>query len=229
MTNDTEQPNIRESDLGTTFTAQQIKEQAHVLYGGVAWPGKRPGFAVVLALGKEKRFVGNSAFDFDNSDIYVLDEIEAADTRELVHRCAGLNAKYTPARWVGGHRNNAADRFINELNARQAPPVDAYEERPSFSVGWTQLLELERPYEYLLPSLKALLDKDRKRLFLKGSRVTQYLGEIKPDEIPFLEWGEYPAIEALGLTVYELRYWRPAPPKRWHERDRNRPRRMFIK
>jgi len=66
----------------------------------------------------------------------------------------------------------------------------------------------------MLPTLKAFLDKDRRRLFLKDSRIIPYLGEVKPDEIPFMEFGEYPAIEALTFAVHEITYWRPPERRR---------------
>lgn len=95
--------------------------------------------------------------------------------------------------------------------------------RDGFYVCLSRLLEMERPYEYMLPTLKALLDKDRRRLFLKDSRIIPYLGEVKPDEIPFMEYGEYPAIEALTFAVHEITYWRPPEPRR-----RNLCRRRFM-
>ncbi len=211
---------IRTSDLGTAFTTHELAEQAHVLYGGVAWPGKRPGFAVVLALGKEQRF--------DGYDLCLLDETESADTRELVHRMAGLGTKYAPARWIGDNRNGAADRFLHEWNAMQPAPLDDYEERRCLCLCRSGLLEIDRPYEYLLPTLKSLLDKDRRRLFLKDSRIIPYLGAIVPDEIPFLAWGDFPAIEALGLAVHQLGYWRPAPPERRYDRQRERFRKASV-
>lgn len=146
----------------------------------------------------------------------------------MVHRCAGLTAKYAPARWVGDNQNGAADRFVQELNARQAPPVDASEVRPRFYPCGSALLEMEMPYAYILPTLKNLLDKDRRRLFLKDSRIVQCLGEIKGDELHFMEWGEYPAIEALGATIHELGYWRPPPPQRPYNQRRGRFRKVSL-
>jgi hypothetical protein len=41
---------IESADLGHPFTARELRSQCQVLIGGIAWPGKRPGFAVVVAL-----------------------------------------------------------------------------------------------------------------------------------------------------------------------------------
>jgi len=35
--------------------------------------------------------------------------------------------------------------------------------------------------------------------------VRDYLSEIEQEEIPKLEFGDYPAIESLGLAVIEMR------------------------
>jgi hypothetical protein len=48
------------------------------IYSGVAWLGKRPGFAVVVGTSGIQRFGSN--------DVYPLDEFELVDTRELVRR-----------------------------------------------------------------------------------------------------------------------------------------------
>ena len=41
------------------------------------------------------------------------------------------------------------------------------------------------------------------------------------DEIPYLEWGEYPVVEALTLAVHEIMLWRPQVPKPWWRRQRS--------
>ena len=60
------------------------------------------------------------------------------------------------------------------------------------------------PYQYLLPKLKRLLDAKAKTLYLKDSKVLDYMGSINADEIPEMPWGTYPAIEAVALGVIEL-------------------------
>jgi hypothetical protein len=62
--------------------------------------------------------------------------------------------------------------------------------------------------------LKRLLDRERRQLFLKDRRIVSYLNQIKPDELPLLKVGDYPAIEALAWAVTELREYgvRPPPP-----------------
>ena len=42
-------------------------------------------------------------------------------------------------------------------------------------------------------------------LYFKESQVLGYLASIKADEIRDLPWGQYPAIEAVGMVAIELR------------------------
>lgn len=53
---------------------------------------------------------------------------------------------------------------------------------------------------------------DSHRLFLKSSNILVDLSAIMPEEIPFMQIGEHPAIETLSFAVCELKQdsrWRP--------------------
>ncbi len=191
--------------LGHPWSKADLKKHFQALCGGVAWPGERPGFAVIVGLGREKHF--------DSYDTYLLDEYEAVDTRELVRQLGVLDSRYEPVRWIGDPRNDAADRFLQELNAERrnaasgsGPTFPGRSPRPRYVVPiHSPLLDMKKPYRYILPDLKRLLDADRRQLFLKTSRVKDYLTGIRPDDVPTLEFGAYPAIEALALVVTAVR------------------------
>jgi len=146
---------------------------------------------------------------FDSHDIYLLAEFESYDTRELVRQCGALDARYKPAVWIGDNRNQAADRFIAELERELA----TQRERPSraFCVSPTIMLEMKELYPYVLPQLKALLDTAHRMLFLKDSKTIGYLAAVEQNEIGELAFGAYPAIEALAFAVIELRERREEP------------------
>ena len=60
--------------------------------------------------------------------------------------------------------------------------------------------------------LPIALREESRQLFLKASRILADLSVIVPDEVPFMEIGEFPAIEALTFAVCELMddsRWRP--------------------
>lgn len=135
------------------MTDVELANQCKAIYAGVAWPGKQPGFAVVVAMTPEEHF--------DGHDTYLLAEYESFDMRELVRQCGVLDAQYEPMTWYGDEFNENAER-----------PLDL---APTDSMGVQPL------YPYLLGTLKKLL-RDH-RLFLKGSRIAGYLSQIEPGEI----------------------------------------------
>jgi hypothetical protein len=196
------------AELGHAWSREDLKRHFKALCGGISWPSKRPGFVVVAGLSHDRHF--------ETYDVYLLDEFESPDTRELVRRCGLLDYKYEPARWIGDPANGAADRFLRELNDERR--VKAPERRESFrplpgsvdpprlvSVSRPPLLDDPRPYTYILPELKRLLDESGRQLFLKDSRIKDSLAAIDPAEIAEFAFGAYPAVEALASAVLELR------------------------
>jgi hypothetical protein len=141
---------------------------------------------------------------FDSHDIFLLDEYESFDMRELVRQCGVMDFKYSPERWIGDFKNNAADRFIFEMNKENNPPdTQGQQNARRFSITPTTMLEMENFYSYILPQIKQL--SQHSQLFLKDGKVADYLLSIKEDEIVELQFGDYPAIEALAFAVFEMR------------------------
>jgi hypothetical protein len=62
--------------------------------------------------------------------------------------------------------------------------------------------QMDRPYEYMLPHLKNVLEKDR--LILKDALVIQDLRSIDQVDPPDLKIGDYPAIEALAFAEEKI-------------------------
>jgi hypothetical protein len=177
--------NIKTSKIGYPFSREQLSKECHLIYGGISVPGKQPGFAVVLAADKKR-----------HSDIYLLDEAESFDMRELIYQSGALDFKYAPSRWIGDYRNKAAAQFIEDFNNQS-------DHRREFSLSWTPLLDIESLYSYILPQIKELCRL--KQLFIKEGKTANYLRSIQENEISELELGSYPAIEALAFAVLELR------------------------
>jgi hypothetical protein len=165
------------------------------IWGGIALPGKKKGFDVV---------VGSK-----NHDIYVLDEFESWDTHELITQCILFEYKYQPQMmWFGDGENKALKMVIHEVNAeRQSKNKNPELIVPVFSIITTKILEMDKPYTYILPELKSLLREDRRQLFLGDSTIVEYLSVIKEADMPELNFGDYPAIEALAFAVIEMRQW----------------------
>lgn len=181
---------LKEAKLGETFAVHDLERCCRGIYGGIAWPGKNPGFVVVVAMSLGKENVP------DSHEICVLDEFESFDTWELIRQCRRLNVQWEPELWVGD-TNNAADEFINRMNEDHT--------EPHFDMSRSYLLDdMEPPclYPYILGTVRRLTEKSC-RLCLKDGKVSNYLLGIKGDEIATLERGDFPAIEALGYAVEE--------------------------
>ena len=177
--------------LGHEFTQAELKKQCRAIYGGVSFPGRNPGFAVVIAMDKEKHR--------DSYDIYLLDETESFDIRELVEKCDVLDQRYEPKIWMGDQNNDGAYPFIRELNAER------YEKQARrYNFHRTPLLDKDHLYPYILAEVKGLLDPEKRQLFLKESKVANYLSGIEPGEVVDLRLGDFPAVEALAFAVIEM-------------------------
>ncbi len=184
------------ASLGTTFSQSILEMECKSIFGGVAFPNERPGFVVVVAMSKDE-YPGVQG-------IAVLDEFESHSMREIVRQCGVLDLQYAPAMWIGDSKNDAARRFIGEMN-EDLKSSDGYKNHRRFSLTSTSLLDMEQPYPYFLDTLKELMNPERRKLYLKDSKVISYLTEIESGEIAGLQWGTYPAIEALAFAVIEMR------------------------
>jgi len=191
---------VEKAELGRTFDIKALNRCCKAIYGGVSWPGKRPGFAVVVAM--------NNIRHIDNHDVCLLDEFESFDIRELVRQCSVLDFKYLPSQWIGDWENDAAWPFIQEMN--NGLQAENRTHRRQLSLGWTPMFDMEQFYPYILAEIRRLLASDHRQLFLKDSKIRGYLSEIHGDEIADLERGVYPAIEALAYAVIEMRHWAEA-------------------
>lgn len=147
--------------------------------------GAKP-FAVII--GKEKHGAER---------IVLLDEIEAVDIRQLVRKCAALDYFYYPD-WYGDTTNITLKNFIRESNKDSEAPND----RP-FVLRKVKLIEMKNElYGYILPVLNDLIEQDQ--LILKPGMVKTYLSQLQENDLPDLEPGSYPSIEALAFCVLEL-------------------------
>ena len=184
-----------------TPNVQDLRDQCKAIWSAVAWPGKRPGCAVVLGMDRKEHL--------GNHDIHVLDEYETFDTRQLVRQCGALDLKYLPDCWIGQWDNDAASGFISEMDKEyeQRNRCRSAVHRRQFSLQPTAILEMEHIYPFILPQIKALVDPNRRRLFLHDSKMAAYLGDIDESEIAEMALGEFPAVESLAFGVIEMRRW----------------------
>jgi len=203
---------IKTTPINHPHTDIELVEQCKVIYGGVSWPSKREGCAVVVAMTYQKHY--------DTYDIYLLAEYESFDTRKLVRKCAALDTQFKPALWIGDEKNETADKFIQELRVELKNQTRSGVVTPrNIIISSTMILEIRKLYSYILPKLKMLLESGHRVLFLKDSNIVNYLALVEQEEIIELEQGEFPAIEALALAVIEMQNHYPVE-KQEIEKDR---------
>jgi hypothetical protein len=178
---------LKTARLGESFDIREMKRCCKEVFGGISWPVKQAGFAVVVAM---KSF---ETFGRQRHEVCLLDEVESADMWELIERCSGLDLKYYPSGWIGDNENSAADRIMQEMSSDS--------KLRTFSLTPASTTSMDRPYQYMLQSLRRMLREDRRTLFLKESKVIGYLQEIGENAEIELELGEYPAIEALAFAL----------------------------
>ena len=191
---------VKEAELGRTFDIKALKDCCKEVYGGVSWPGKRPGFAVVVGMDPKKHL--------DSHDVVILDEFESFDMRQLVRQCGVLDFKYLPGQWIGDWKNDAANKFLSEMN--DEPKDGNRRSERQLDLGLTPMFDMEQLYPYILAEIRRLLAPDHRQLSLKDSKVRGYLSEIEGSDIADLERGAYPSIEALAFAVIEMRRWAEA-------------------
>jgi len=190
---------LKNAELGGEFDIRQLQSCCRAIYGGVAWPGKNPGCAVVMAMSRQAEKPPWN--DTDSYEVCVVDVVESDDTRELILQCRRLDAKWQPELWFG-ETNDAAEEFMAEANEDMERYFNDDDRR--FDLGETHLLDIQNPYPYVLGTLKELLGERPRRLFLKEGIIKNYLGQIKPDEVAELKRGDFPAVEAVGIAVIEM-------------------------
>jgi hypothetical protein len=177
------------------------KKQFADIAGGVSYPGKRPGFAIIAGL----RTIDRG----EHCEVYVLDEFESVDLRKLLHWCHATGSRYNIARdpdqffrWAGDGKRAAAGRIVGEIddeNSRQP-------HRDTLSICGSTLLDSGVKFYAYIPSIiKDRREQSHPSLFTRGSPVEKYLNSIQSDHPADLRLGDYPAMEALAFVDTLLR------------------------
>ena len=126
-----DRPTIRTAELGYNFAPVELNQQCTAIHGAVSWPGRRPGFIVVIGMDM-------------NDKMYLLEEYESESVRELVRKCGALNFKFHDwtfklhtCRWFGNGKNDAARQFIQEMNQET-------KNHEQLSLNWSSILDMSQ-------------------------------------------------------------------------------------
>ncbi|HUU19741.1 MAG TPA: hypothetical protein VMW72_21500 [Sedimentisphaerales bacterium] len=190
------------------MTEEKDNRSYNCVYGAVCFAGRNhPGCGVVIGESQEHRF--------DKPEFHLIAEVEDHNTRELIQACSGLDLQYLPHLWFGDTDDAAGRRFIDGLNEElerkyQLPGVISRKLKYQRHRGTMQLtksavIEMAEPFQYILPVLKGLLSKEKRRLFIPpSSAVIGYLKVIETGDIANIRISDFPAVSALGIAVIEL-------------------------
>lgn len=190
---------VKDRPLGYPWQTAELCHCFEAVRGGVAFPGKNPGFAVVAGL---RRLRGDNIHE-----VCLLDEVESDDMGALLRQCAGLGYKYQMdlARqcfeWIGDAKNTAASEICCEIadeSQRRGPGEPVIVSSPITDMG-------PGAYGYMVSAIKQYATAEHKELFLNESKAELYLQQVKPSDIVDLHFGAFPAIEAVAFVLMDLR------------------------
>ena len=167
------------------------------IIGGIAWPGEKPGFAVV---------VGEELFPAIGSKTYhchLFTTVEEQDKGRLIEKCAELAAYFKVIGFYGRY-DKTNMRYLDQWNR-----ISRERRLPGFFV-------YNAPYsesgliEYHINILQDRLRIGQKTLHgLENSKLPGCLNEIQPDMIPTATDSQFPAVAALGYAVSLLTEYPP--------------------
>jgi len=180
--------------IGHGYGSRLLREYYRHMVGGVSWPSaKMPGFCVVLGLSRMR--------DRGVHNIFLLDEFKSPDTRSLVAQMGGMQVKYEIDRWMGDTDNLPAVKIKNEWNMRNTTPED---DEGYIMVSRSPVVDMDTPYQYILPQIQQMLGRDSRQLFLKKGEVTNYMAGIQNSQMSAYKMGDIPPIEALGFAMVAM-------------------------
>ena len=153
------------------------KTQFADVAGGVSYPGKRPGFAIIAGL----RTIDRG----EHCEVYVLDEFESMDLRKLLHWCHATGSRYNidpdpdrSFRWAGDYKHATGGRIVGEINDENR----SQPRRDTLSICGSSLLDSGVSfYAYIPPILRERREQAHPSLFTRGSTVENHLNSIQSD------------------------------------------------
>lgn len=185
---------LKDRPLNEVLDERQRKRLYTVIVGGVSWPSKQDGYAILLAMGRETTFSPWCA--------YAIEEYETSDIYKLIRHCCQLQLKWEPDRWVADIENDAAFEIVARTNMEfERDKGDAWE---GFPASPPIILDHKRPYEFISPTIRKNLQEDRKRLYLKNAKAEYMMTLLETREISNYKWGDFPHLEALCFALMDI-------------------------
>lgn len=196
-----EREELRTLPLDYQWTREALRDHFAVVAGGVSYPGRRPGHAIVAGLCEPR--------DRADFEAHVLAETESRDLGDLLRACRALGGQYRRAgmlrqetfRWLGDGKHVGANEILWRLNKEAGNAGD------HLSIETTTLIDGPQPYLTMFATLSEYVKPDRKRLYLHNCKAALAMTEVPADEVADARIGDYPAVEALAFVADGLRTW----------------------
>ena len=169
------------------------------IVGGIAWPGEKPGFIVI---------VGEELYPEIGGKVYnchLLNEHEDPDVNRLIEKCIEFIKFYKVICFFGRNDKHIIDYIYHwNMTVRKSG-------QPRFDIDYATNSK-EGLIGYHIKILLERLNINRKSLHLsEHSKLPGYLQEISSDKICSATDAQYPAVAALGYAVTELTLYPPEP------------------
>jgi len=161
------------------------------IYGGISWPGQRPGFICIMG---ELRQQGPNRF-------VLLDEFEDFDTGELISRAGAFDVYYRPEKWLSGELDKATKKLLIEFNKGLDPRQPG--RRLKISPSRIKALE-DDVFRYCFPKLRKSTGPNGELDISKGKMLLNYMSLPQDNEISAIKFGDYPSIEAAIFCITDL-------------------------
>lgn len=174
------------------------------IYGGIAWPGAKPGFLVIL--GRDKA----NAPGRDVPMIHELDEMESPDIWTLLEAAARYDNLYYPEKWLlSDIQNQAGMNLLKEMNNHLQTRLPYEMRQRKISATAAPFSESKDALNVWANCTKRNLEANRKLLqFIPGSSIPAYLLQLKNEDAFRAMPTDFPAIAALGMTLQSITNYR---------------------
>jgi hypothetical protein len=166
----------------------ETDEKYHHLAGGFAWPGRKAGFALVLAAMR-----GPVPVKFK-----VIEEVEDMNVESLILKCAGLRERYSPPNDISrpltiyGNLNHRLNGFLHGIPDDKrfwlTSPIEFYEAKGTLELFANRIESTGR---------EGRLD------LTQSGRLKRYLADT-PDSFVGEREEDHPAVAALGYALHSL-------------------------
>jgi hypothetical protein len=175
------------------------KEEYRRIAGGLAWPGSKPGFAVVVAEGFRDP-------TFRDHPYYVLAEVEDMSLERLLQKCFELQRRWGVEEWYGQADDTPAMVLVSRFN--EALTKSGVKE--GIYVQYAPFVEEPGCFKYYTDILFGRLSN--KSLHIgEDKKLSVYIFDLPPDKRVSASPLDFPAVAALGFAVAALETYDPTP------------------